>query len=511
MTDGYRQQYDFVSLERAGVMKSVAMIAYDFPPEGNAGACRPLRFVRHLPSAGWSPTVITHDAPFFERYDLLLLAEVPAEVEIIRVRSSDPWFALQQRRAMRKRRKAAVASRLKAARLRETHQARIRSFAREILRAAEAWCYHPDMAAGWIRPAVNAAVKACNQKRTAILWATAGPVSSFIVAQRVSAQTQIPYVLDFRDAWTITYNEFEARRPAWAVRRDRQNMYELLKGAQAVIFRYWTEAECFWRAYPGALQASKIHIIPNGYAGTIDEFTPPKRDRCEILYTGTLSDYRYGSLLQALSLMKRSSPELAKQLHFTFIGEGTQALAAHAAALDLSDTVTTGAPVSQHEATKLTKKAHALLILGRPATMRGYELFAGAKLFGYLKTGMPIVGVLPCDETKRILLQAGVSTIADVESHSDIIGVLRKLVAAWSREELPSLLPDRSACERYSAERQTGDLVRALEGSPATEPFVPGSADIPASLRAEIETRSHEAGIRRPLSARQEAMASSRM
>ena len=60
-----------------------------------------------------------------------------------------------------------------------------------------------------------------------------------------------------------------------------------------MVFRYDTEAECFWRAYRGALAASKIYIIPNGYESPIENFVAPAGDRCTILYAGTLPDYRY--------------------------------------------------------------------------------------------------------------------------------------------------------------------------------------------------------------------------
>src|SRR5687768_9418694 len=40
-------------------MKSVLMIAYFFPPEGNAGVYRPLRFVRQLSKIGWSTAVVS--------------------------------------------------------------------------------------------------------------------------------------------------------------------------------------------------------------------------------------------------------------------------------------------------------------------------------------------------------------------------------------------------------------------------------------------------------------------
>ena len=42
-------------------------------------------------------------------------------------------------------------------------------------------------------------------------------------------------------------------------------LWRLLTGAQAVIFFYAAEAECFWRMYAGALDVSRIHVIPNGF------------------------------------------------------------------------------------------------------------------------------------------------------------------------------------------------------------------------------------------------------
>jgi len=474
------------------------MIAYDFPPEGNAGAYRPLRFVRHLPAMGWNASVISLDTHSYERYDPGLLGLVPSDTEVIRVRSRDPWQSIQTRRAQRLQKKLTCASVETVARLSGAQQAQVRSFLREVVRRAEAWCYHPDMAMCWIRPAVRAAVYMSARTQPDVMWATAGPVSSFIVAQQAAQQIGVPYVLDFRDAWTITYNEFEARRPAWATRSDRRALYRLLEGAQAVTFRYHTEAECYWHAYRGALDATRIHIIPNGYEGTIDEFVVPTRDTCTILYAGTLSSYRYDTLLQALHWLKTSDATRARRLRFLFVGEGAEALADEAAVLGLSDIVETAGPTSHTEITRLQQEAHALLVLGRPPTMKGYELFAGAKLFSYLKAGRPIVGVLPPDETKKILQRVGVPTVADADSPSEIVAVFCQLLDAWAEGTLSSLVPDRAACQAYSAEWQTAALVCALAGKPAAEPFVPNSVEIPPSLWGDIKDAAWAKAGRQP-------------
>jgi glycosyltransferase involved in cell wall biosynthesis len=470
------------------MMKSVVMIAHAFPPEGNAGVYRPLRFVRYLQASGLQVSVIASTTNNYERYDPELLALVPSEAEVVRVPSCDLWQAFQAWRGRRIQEKACRSSSETAAQIRASHDKPLRSRIRAIVRAIEASCYHPDMTMSWIRPAVEATADVCEKKRADVIWATAGPVSSFVVAQRASQHTGVPYVLDFRDAWTLTYNNgFEARRPWWARQVDKRRMYRILESAQAVVFLYSTVAECYWRAYQGALDVSKIHIIPHGYDGAIEEFNPaPIKDKCTILYTGTLVSYRYDTLLQALQQLRNSDPARAKQLRLLFVGEGTDVLINETTLLGIADIVATAGPTSHAEVNRLQREAHALLVLGRLPTIKGYELFAGAKLFGYLKAGRPIVGVLPTDETRKILQRVGVSTVADVDSPSEIIAVLRRLLDAWSAGALSSLVPDRTACEAYSAERQTAALVRALEGKPAAEPFVPGSVEIPPSLREEI-------------------------
>jgi hypothetical protein len=476
-------------------MKSVIMIAYHFPPEGNAGVYRPLRFVRNLPKFGWRPTVISLATTYYERYDANLLPMVSVETRIVRVPNRDPWQRFQNWRAMRMKQTLAEAPVQEVRRVNAVHQKPVRSSLREMVRNAEAWFYHPDTAMGWIRPAVKATLQACIENRPDVLWATAGPVSSFIVARKVSESTGIPYVLDFRDAWTLTYNDFEERRSSWSKRLAERSMYGLLERAQSVVFRYHAEAECYCRAYKNALDPTKIHIIPNGFEGSVSEFVPPQKERCEILYTGTVSDYRYDSLLQALAAFEQSSPELANRLHFHFVGEGTDAVGTAAAGLGLTGIVTTEGPSSHGEVTRLTKQYHALLVLGRSSGMRGYELFAGAKLFGYLKTGLPIIGILPSDETKNVLLRVGVTTIANVDREDEIIAMLRKVLEYWSQGKLHSLLPERHACESYSAEGQTEELVRALEGRTATKSFIPGVAEIPPSLRDEISNKIRRLGL----------------
>lgn len=466
-------------------MKHVMMIARFFPPEGSATSFRTFRFVRQLVARGWKTTVITATPSQYERYDPKLAEMVPSQTRVIPAIGYDRW---QQFQSWRARRKAVETGRVGSA---AAHQgvgktAALRTRLRSMVRSAEALWYQPDVASPWIPHGVNAALTACAEDRPHMLWANAGRLSAFYIAQQVSERTGIPYVLDFDDAWSITANDHDVRRTRGATRALRRRMYGLLQRAHGVVFRYESEAECFWRAYPGALQASKIYVIPNGFELPIEPFMAPAGDRCTILYSGTLPDYRYDTLLSALGELKRKDPHSAKRLLLRFVGEGMEPLAAEVNIRGLSGMVETSGPISFEEVSRLQREAHALLALGRPSTMKGYELFAGAKLFGYLKGGRPIIGVLPQDETKNVLMRVGAQTVADVDSVPEIVAVLQMFLGKWASRNLESLSPDRKACEAYSSERQTEILVRALEGIPSEKPFIPGAQSIPPSLR-EIE------------------------
>jgi hypothetical protein len=173
-------------------------------------------------------------------------------------------------------------------------------------------------------------------------------------------------------------------------------------------------------------------------------------------------------------------------LRLHVVGEGTNELRRAAADMRVSDLVETARPTAHDEITRLQQNAQALLVLSRSSTINGYELFAPAKVFEYVKAMRPILGVVADDETRKVLTRVGVSSIADANSPTAICSVLRRLVDGWSKRDLASFLPDPGKCVVFSAERQTDALVRALEGAAPMEPFVPDSVECPASIRRAL-------------------------
>jgi hypothetical protein len=46
-------------------MKSVLVIAHDFPPFGGGGVLRVFKFVKYLSEFGWNPIVLTVDPKYY--------------------------------------------------------------------------------------------------------------------------------------------------------------------------------------------------------------------------------------------------------------------------------------------------------------------------------------------------------------------------------------------------------------------------------------------------------------
>ena len=72
-------------------MRRVLVLAYHFPPIGGAGVQRTVKFIRHLPSFGYLPNVVTgpgtsHWMPI----DDALAGEVSEDVAVVRVREEEP-------------------------------------------------------------------------------------------------------------------------------------------------------------------------------------------------------------------------------------------------------------------------------------------------------------------------------------------------------------------------------------------------------------------------------------
>jgi hypothetical protein len=178
-------------VDRSGRPPRALYLSFYFPPSRASGVFRARATANHLAQAGWDVTVYAGPREFFEHYldagaDPGLEATVDPRVHVERPPMNYFHFEHDVRRFSRFRRNfPSVAHNLYF-----TAQRKI--FAEHYL--------------GWIPGVLRTAVRRHLRKRFDVVIATGNPFVSFAAARLLGRLLRVPYVVDYRDAWT--FNQF---------------------------------------------------------------------------------------------------------------------------------------------------------------------------------------------------------------------------------------------------------------------------------------------------------------
>ncbi len=183
----------------------VLVLAYYFPPLGGGGVNRTLKVVGALEAAGFAPLVLTVDDAAWPR-DPELLEAVPPRTRVIRLPNPD-WGRVPAR----------------AGATPEAGRGRGR---------LRRWLV-PDLHVGWSALAACFAAGLARASDVRAVYTTCPPYSAHAggwLARRLG----VPWVADFRDAWTL----YDGRQdfPRWRKAVERRLEEAVLRGADRVLF-----------------------------------------------------------------------------------------------------------------------------------------------------------------------------------------------------------------------------------------------------------------------------------
>lgn len=280
----------------ADVRPRLLFIAFYFPPSRASGVFRSRAIANHFADAGWDVTVITPQREFFTEtirsVDETLEATVNPDVTIDRVHfPGRPWQT----------------------NLRELSWFRgnFKPVSDKLWTRLETAVF-PERYAPWIPRVVRRAAALHRQEPFDLVLATGNPYSSFAAAWGLGRLLRIPYVVDYRDSWTLDqFNEcpaFPEDSPVWRWER------RILEGAARSIFVNDAQREWHAERYPAA--ADRMLVVENGYDPTVfgDTADAPTVEEGRALRMGYI-----GTITQQLPLeeflagwrMAREEPDLA--------------------------------------------------------------------------------------------------------------------------------------------------------------------------------------------------------
>ncbi|MEM6648553.1 MAG: glycosyltransferase [Bacteroidota bacterium] len=431
-------------------MPRVLYISYYFPPSGGPGVQRTLKLARYLPAFGWTPSILTvrpeHAA--YPDLDPSLAAEVPPDLLVERTLAWDPYTLYAKLQGKPKAETVGVGF------VGESTMDGKQRLARWL----RANLFLPDARVGWVRHAVAHGRRMLNTGWYDTIITTGPPHSTHLIGQKLARAYDLPWVADFRDPWTQI--DYVAELPMTRLARalDRRMERRVLEQASAVV----TVSPAMQRQFE-ALVPGTYRVILNGFdPADFDAPMPPPQptDAFVLRYLGNMNAARNPEALwQALGRLNVA--EAWPDFRVELIGHIDPAVQAAVDAAGVASAVQTLPYIQHDEAVALMQSATALLLVIN--RVDGAEGIMTGKLFEYLASGRPVVGIgPPAGDAANALHDTSAGRMLGYDAVDDLARALTQLYQSW-RDGQPASGADPATLHPYSRRGQAEQLADLLD------------------------------------------------
>ncbi len=450
-------------------MRNVLFISYYFPPMGGAGVQRSAKFVKYLPELGWRPIVVTAAPETYQvhrefQLDRTIgdgLEKVDHEVHYIR----DP------------------------------EPRRLRRFLEHIRIFPLFWFFlyplfwEPEL--WWALAAIWKGLRLTRRKEVAAIYTSSGPFCTVLTGLVLRLLTRKPWIADLRDPWT---ENFRAVWPS-AVHRwvERRFARFALRRADVVVANTPVAEEMLLEV-SGRDWRSHFRVIPNGYDE--DDFAVSSADGARrpftLAHVGTFgsgvlpplrtgirrlgdlikarpqgydtSTYSARYLLEAILILFDKGSLLSEDLQVVLVGHVPQECHEQIRRFGLEKSVTCSGYMNHTAAVRRLMAADVLwLPLPVPAGGRPLQQVSG-KLYEYMRSGKPVLGLLPPGDAHDFLQESGLGFFADPRDPEDIARVLLNLYAQHRNGGI-HVQPNWEFIRRFERKELTRQLGKILDNT----------------------------------------------
>lgn len=433
-------------------LKKLLVISYYWPPAGGAGVQRCLKFVRHLPEFGYEPIVITVDerVATYPVTDPTLQADIPGGVRVIRTRSFEPLSVLSRFVGKENVPYGGFANTRKESRV------------QQLLRWVRGNFFIPDARKGWVPHALKEATRIIREEQIERVMISSPPHSSQLIGLQLKKRFPgLTWIADMRDPWTDIYYYKDLMHTQVAARADAALERKVLESADLILVVSEPIRQAFLKKSE-KLNSAKISVIPNGYDA--DDFQSCNRERSgdfTISYVGTLAEsYHPEVFIDVLNRFASTRPQ--DKVCFRFVGNIPWNIRERFEKQARGWNVLWTGHVPHLEATRAMQDADVLLLV--IPDVSGAEGILTGKLFEYIGSGSPILGIGPCTgEAARILNETQAGTMFD---RSDVSGMVAFIEQVFLHRKDSATASQRSGnAARYSRYSLTEKLTELIEAS----------------------------------------------
>jgi glycosyltransferase involved in cell wall biosynthesis len=431
-------------------MKKILIITYYWPPSGGSGVQRWLKFVKYLPSLGWEPHVFTPENPSFAVRDPSLERDVPPEAEVTRFPIWEPYDIFYRISGLFGIKKAPTPTALSPGRDPSMFQ-NISAWIRGNL-------FVPDPRRFWVRPSVKFLSEYLRENNIHTIITTGPPHSLHLIGLALKARfPKVQWLADFRDPWSEwgLWDSLKVSAPVRALHRKLER--RVLAAADEII----TITPFYVRRFE-QLSHRRVTLLTNGFdEEDFEAIRYVKSDGFVIRHIGIVNekcDPR--PFMIALQQEMAEHAAFAADVKVEFIGEVHRDFWKFVSSVEVLNRATTFCGNIPHRDLIALYGSSALLLL----ILTGYkdgEGFLPGKLFEYLATGLPVLGVGPVTgDAATVLRDTGAGRMIDDANQEEIRRILRETYAQWKAGDTA---PVRAAgSNRYSRREITRHLADIL-------------------------------------------------
>lgn len=426
-------------------MPRALLVAYYMPPAGGPAVQRILQFVEYLRDEGWALEVLTVRDGAYPNRDPALCEVVPEAVRVHRTRALDPYAAYQ-----------ALTGKTEADLPTGSMAPEAPSWKEDLARWVRANVFLPDARVGWVPFAVWRGRQLLTSGRFDALITSGAPHSVHLTGTVLRQWTGTPWVADLHDPWTdISYYD-DLPHTRWARRLDAALERSVLRQADAV-----TTVSPSWADLFASKAENEYVVIENGFdaadCGRV-EAVPPD-DAFVLAHVGKLYASRNPTALwRALATLRQS--DAIPQLRLRFVGtvdpEVQRSLQEH----NLMPIVETVDFVPHEEA--LREMARSTLLLLVIESFAQADGMITSKLYEYLASGRPVLGVGPASgDANALLRRHAAGEVVAWKNGRRLREVVQTHYEAWARGA-PKAGAPLDALTRHTRQHQAHRMARVL-------------------------------------------------
>ncbi len=389
--------------EKAGrtVRPKLLFLAGYFPPAQAIASIRAWNIAKYLARLGWDVTVVTPDPSVWRHVEDP--AKVSAELAlegIRRVTTGHRWRCL-------------IPEHLNC------RNEGIGWFLGGLCRkVGRAFCV--DTGIGWIKEAE----RACSALRTQdvdVILATGNPFASFTLARSMSQKLRRPYVLDYRDAWTVPQYDKPLRKKVCALEA------ELVASASAVTI--------ISKSLLRNRLSQPAHVVTNGFdPEEMVQVKPHDFQHFAIVYAGTFHPPKIviTPVMQALRLLKERPLAQGMTWRFHYYGPEEHHVLTEAEREGVSDRVIVHGRVSRQEALSAVRGSGvtvAITSVIEESAAADKGIVTG-KLFDALGLQVPVLLIGHCgSDVEAIIETSGAARLVTAKNLDGMVSFFQDLMA----------------------------------------------------------------------------------